>query len=109
FVLLHCYPFVREAGWLAHVYANVFFDVSLTIPHVARPAEMVRQALELAPLSKFLYASDAAQAPELYFLGARRWREALAELLPELPGDQERSARAILRENARALYGGSGS
>src|SRR5207237_2573118 len=37
FVLLHCYPFVREAGWLAHVYGNVFFDLSLTIPHVARP------------------------------------------------------------------------
>ena len=38
FVLLHCYPFVREAGWLAHVYGNVYFDLSLTIPHVARPA-----------------------------------------------------------------------
>jgi predicted TIM-barrel fold metal-dependent hydrolase len=33
FVLLHCYPFVREAGWLAHVYGNVFFDLSLSIPH----------------------------------------------------------------------------
>jgi hypothetical protein len=32
FVLLHCYPFVREAGWLAHVYANVWFDLSLTSP-----------------------------------------------------------------------------
>ncbi len=52
FVLLHCYPFVREAGWLAHVYGNVFFDLSLTIPHVSRPAEMVRQALELAPASQ---------------------------------------------------------
>jgi uncharacterized protein len=106
FVLLHCYPFVREVGWLAHVYPNVFFDVSLTIPHVARPAEMLRQAVELAPLSKLMYASDAARAPELYFLAARRWREALAEVLPELPGDGEASARAILRENARALYGG---
>src|SRR5437870_9472909 len=47
FVLLHCYPFVREAGWLAHVYGNVWFDVSLTIPHVARPAEALREALEL--------------------------------------------------------------
>src|SRR5262249_8461533 len=28
FVLLHCYPFVREAGWLAHVYGNVWFDLS---------------------------------------------------------------------------------
>lgn len=106
FVLLHCYPFVREAGWLAHVYANVFFDLSLTIPFVARPKEMVRQALELAPVSKLLYGSDAARAPELYFLAARWWRSALAEVLPGLlpEGEAEAAARSILRENALALY-----
>jgi uncharacterized protein len=106
FVLLHCYPYVREAGWLAHVYANVFFDLSLTIPHVSRPAEMVRQALELAPTSKLLYASDAARAPELYPLAATWWREALAEVLAEaLPARQaEEAGRRVLRENALALY-----
>jgi uncharacterized protein len=107
FVLLHCYPFVREAGWLAHVYPNVYFDLSLTIPHVARPAEALREALELAPVSKLLYASDAARAPELYFLAAKRWREALAEVLPELlpEAEADEAGRAILRENAVALYG----
>jgi predicted TIM-barrel fold metal-dependent hydrolase len=106
FVLLHCYPFVREAGWLAHVYANVWFDLSLTIPYVSRGAEMLRQALELAPVSKLLYASDAALAPELYYLGAKRWRDALAEVLPEvLPaGRAVEAGRAILRENALGLY-----
>ena len=106
FVLLHCYPFVREAGWLAHVYGNVFFDLSLTIPHVSRPAEMVRQALELAPVSKLLYASDAARTPELYFLAARWWREALAEVLPEMldADESERAARQVLRGNALGLY-----
>ena len=105
FVLLHCYPWVREAGWMAHVYGNVFFDVSLTIPHVARPAEMVRQALELAPVSKLLYASDAARTPELYWLASRWWREALAEVLPELfAEDAEWAARRILRENGLELY-----
>ncbi len=105
-VLLHCYPFVRHAGWLAHVYPNVYFDVSLTIPHVARPAEMLRQALELAPVSKLLYASDAARAPELYYLAARWWREALAEVLSEaLPlTEAEDAAVAILRNNALGLY-----
>ena len=103
FVLLHCYPFVREAGWLAHVYANVFFDLSLTIPHVAQPEQALREALELAPLSKLLYASDAARTPELYFLGATWWRDALAVVLPEL-GEGEAAARMILRENALALY-----
>jgi hypothetical protein len=105
FVLLHCYPFVREAGWLAHVYGNVWFDLSLTIPHVARPAEMLRQALELAPVSKLLYASDAARTAELYYLAAKWWREALAEVLPELFGDDaEWAARRVLRENALDLY-----
>jgi len=107
FVLLHCYPFVREAGWLAHVYANVFVDLSLTIPFVARPAEALREALELAPVSKLLYASDASRTPELYFLAAKWWREALAEVLSEaLPADEaEEAGGAILRENALALYG----
>jgi uncharacterized protein len=107
FVLLHCYPFVREAGWLAHVYGNVWFDVSLTIPHVSRPAEALREALELAPVSKLLYASDAARAPELYYLAAKWWREALAEVLSEAvpPDEAEHDGRAILRENALALYG----
>jgi predicted TIM-barrel fold metal-dependent hydrolase len=107
FVLLHNYPYVRQAGWLAHVYANVFLDVSLTIPHVSRPAEMVRQALELAPTSKLLYASDASRAPELYPLAARWWREALAEVLGEAlpPGEAEQAGRRVLRENALALYG----
>jgi uncharacterized protein len=106
FVLLHCYPFVRQAGWLAHVYANVFLDLSLTIPHVARPAAMLREALELAPVSKLLYASDAARTPELYHLAALWWRAALAEVLPELlpAAEAEDAARAILRENARGLY-----
>jgi predicted TIM-barrel fold metal-dependent hydrolase len=106
FVLLHCYPFVREAGWLAHVYGNVWFDLSLTIPHVSRPAEMLRQALELAPVSKLLYASDAARTPELYYLAATWWREALAEVLPDLlpAGEAEEAAELILRGNALELY-----
>jgi hypothetical protein len=99
FVLLHCYPFVREAGWLAHVYGNVYFDLSLTIPHVARPVEALQEALELAPLSKLLYASDAARTPELYLLAATWWRDALAEVL-----DDEDDARLVLRENARGVY-----
>jgi uncharacterized protein len=105
FVLLHCYPFVREAGWLAHVYPNVWFDLSLTIPHVSQAETAVREALELAPVSKLLYASDAARAPELYFVAATWWRDALAAVLPELSGDEaERDARLILRENAVSLY-----
>jgi uncharacterized protein len=107
FVLLHCYPFVREAGWLAHVYANVYFDVSLTIPHVARPADALAEALELAPVSKLLYASDAASTPELYLLAATWWRDALAAVLPLMLDDDAAAldaARLITRANARSVY-----
>jgi len=106
FVLLHCYPFVREAGWLASVYPNVFLDLSLTIPHVARPAAVLAEALELAPLSKLLYASDAVRTPELYPLAAIWWRDALAQVLSELlcARAAEAGARMILRENAIRLY-----
>ena len=106
FVLLHCYPFVREAGWLAHVYGNVYFDLSLTIPHVSRPAAALAEALELAPVSKLLYASDAARAPELYLLAATWWRDALAEVLPALLSADAAAAaaRMILRDNALGLY-----
>jgi hypothetical protein len=100
FVFLHCYPFVREAGWLAHVYGNVWFDLSLTIPHVSRPVAALEEALELAPISKLLYASDAARTPELYYLAATWWRDALAEVLSD-----EADARLVLRENALAVYG----
>ena len=106
FVLLHCYPFVREAGWLAAVYANVHLDLSLTIPHVSRPGAALAEAIELAPISKLLYASDGADEPELYLLAAIWWRDALAAVLPEAlpPSQAEDAARRILAENARTLY-----
>jgi predicted TIM-barrel fold metal-dependent hydrolase len=67
---------------------------------------MLRQALELAPVSKLLYASDAARTPELYYLAATWWREALAEVLPDLlpAGEAEEAAELILRGNALELY-----
>jgi uncharacterized protein len=66
----------------------------------------VREALELAPVSKLLYASDAARTPELYFLAAKWWRETLAAVLPELldEDDAHDAARRILHANARELY-----
>jgi predicted TIM-barrel fold metal-dependent hydrolase len=88
------------------VYGNVWFDLSLTIPHVSQPAQAIREALELAPVSKVLYASDAARTPELYYLAARWWRRALADVLPGLLPEKEAedAARLILRKNARRLY-----
>jgi hypothetical protein len=92
-----------DPGFLKPVF--VFLDLSLTIPHVSRPVEALREALELAPVSKLMYALDAV-APELSFLAARWRREALAEVLAEaLPANEAESAGlAILRKNALGLY-----
>src|SRR6185437_6749893 len=40
-ILLHCYPYQREAGWLAQVYPNVYLDVGLTVGHVGPRADAV--------------------------------------------------------------------
>ena len=111
-VVLHTYPYTRRAGWLASLYPNVFFDLSLAIPLTAHAAEsLLSEALELAPWSQLLYASDGFVGPELFFLGARRFREALRKVLEELSrrrllsgSEIEDLAEAVLRNNARGIY-----
>lgn len=83
--LLHCYPFIREAGYLASVYPNLYFDVSLAIPYAASGARRyVAEALELAPASKLLFATDANTIPEVFWAGAVGYRNAVAEVLEGL-------------------------
>jgi predicted TIM-barrel fold metal-dependent hydrolase len=114
FVLLHAsYPYVRELGYLAAMYPNVWADVGLAIPHLAAeiPA-MLRQLLGLAPLSKVVYSSDASQIPELFWLAARWGRRGLGTVLDELIAlgalDDDAAlaaARRVLGGNAAAIYG----
>ena len=114
FVLLHAsYPYVRELGYLAAIYANVYADVGLAIPHLAAeiPA-MLRQLLGLAPSTKVVYSSDASQIPELFWLAARWGRRGLGTVLDELvalgavdSGAALAVARKVLGENAAAIYG----
>ena len=112
-VLLHCYPYVREAGILAATYAQVVFDCSLVIPlGPAGATRYLAEALELAPASKLLYASDAHSWPEGHWLGARVYRQALGECLAAAhragylsAGDAEDDAAAVLGANARRVYG----
>ena len=81
-VLLHCYPFHRGGAFLAQAYPHVYLDLGLTINYTgARAAAVLAEALELAPFAKVLYSSDAFGLPELVYLGARLWRNAMAEVL----------------------------
>jgi hypothetical protein len=110
-VLLHCHPFVAEAAYLASVYAQVSLDLSLTVPFLgASTPRAFAEALALAPASKLLYGSDGFSIPELYWLGARWGRRALARALGEwrswgLPAaDCRDAAERILHRNAEGLY-----
>jgi hypothetical protein len=111
--LLHCYPYVRQAGYLAGIYSNVHLDLSLAItlvPH--RGAELIAEALELAPVGKLLFATDANRLPEVFLLATRWWRDSLARAFARLVEDgfvgEERAvawAESVLAGNARRLYG----
>jgi predicted TIM-barrel fold metal-dependent hydrolase len=111
-VLLHCYPFHREAGYLAHMFPHVFFDVGLALNYAGGHAStIVAESLEVAPFSKQLFSSDAWGASELHYLGARLWRNAMARVLGGLVesgewslGEARRVASMIGADNALALY-----
>jgi predicted TIM-barrel fold metal-dependent hydrolase len=81
-LLLHCYPYHRQAGYLAQAFEHVFFDVGLAINHLgARSVQLVAEAMDLAPFGKQLYSSDAYGLPELHFLGSVLWRRAMGEVV----------------------------
>jgi hypothetical protein len=114
FVLLHAsYPYVRELGYLAAVYPNVYADVGLAIPHLAAEIPtMLRQLLALTPTTKVVYSSDASQIPELFWLAARWGRRGLGTVLDELvglgalDGDEALAVgRRVLGGNAASIYG----
>ncbi|MBB3771412.1 hypothetical protein FHS55_002011 [Angulomicrobium tetraedrale] len=110
--LLHCYPFLREAAFLAEVFANVYVDIGV-IQNFTGPSapRVLAEIMELTPFYKQLYSSDAFGLAELHFLGARVFRNALASVLHDwiTRGEitvkkAESIARAIASENARRIY-----
>ena len=111
-MLLHNYPYHREAGYLAQVFPLVYADLGLAAHNVgARATALLGEALELVPLRKFLFSSDAFGLPELYYLGTWLFRRALSEFLAARLAaddmsysDAERVTRLIGAENARLAY-----
>lgn len=112
-LLLHCWPYQRQAAYLAAVFEQVYLDVGLTLHHVgpARAGAVLAEALEVTPFRKLLYSSDAYGVAEFYHLGALAFRQGLAELLQErVDGDELslpdalRIARWTGRDNALRVY-----
>jgi len=111
-MLLHCYPYHRQAAWLAQVFSCVHVDVGLAVSYVgARARQVLAEVLELAPYAKVLYSSNAFGLAELHMLGALRFRGALGALLEDacahdelVPGDAARIAHMIGSDNAHRVY-----
>jgi predicted TIM-barrel fold metal-dependent hydrolase len=111
-LLLHCYPYHREAGYLAQAFGNVYFDVGLALNHVGvRSTAVVAESFELAPFAKQLYSSDAWGPPELHHLGAALWRRAVTTVFGRWvedgdwsAADAQRVADMIGRDNASRVY-----
>jgi predicted TIM-barrel fold metal-dependent hydrolase len=112
-VFLHCYPFHRDAAYLASVFGNVYFDVGSALHyHGPSSAGLLAEAMEVAPFSKLLFSSDAFGLAEQYHLGAMLFRRALREVLGGwINADHcdtataKRIAEGIARGNALRIYG----
>jgi uncharacterized protein len=111
-MLLHCYPYHRQAGYLAHVFPHVYMDVGEALNHVgARSPAVLAEALELTPFHKMLYSSDAFGLPELHYLGAAGFRRDLARVTGAFvadgawsAADAERVGHLVGTANARRVY-----
>ena len=112
-MLLHNYPYHREAGYLAQVFPQVYVDAGLATHNLgSRAPALLAEALELAPYGKLLYSSDAFGLPELYYLGAMLFRRALSDFLAAGLAEDLHSERTVVRltrmlcaDNAKRAYG----
>ena len=86
-MLLHCYPYHRQAGYLAHVAPHVWFDTARPSRTAALGSlQLIRESLEVAPFDKVLFSTDAFGLAELLPVlarcyGAVGWRRSWTEWL----------------------------
>ena len=111
-LLLHNYPFHRNAGYLAQMFSHVYLDVGLGVNYTGvQSRQIIAESLELAPFTKLLFSSDAWGAPELHLLGSWLFRRGMARVIGGWVtsgdwtlADAERTISLISAENARRVY-----
>jgi predicted TIM-barrel fold metal-dependent hydrolase len=111
-VFLHCYPYHREAAYLAAVFPNVYLDLGSVLHYTGPSASaIVAQTMELAPFTRHLYSSDAFGVAEFYYLGALLFRRGIRSVLDEWVGrgdcsadEADRIAALAASGNARRIY-----
>ncbi len=112
-MLLHNYPYHREAGYLAQVFDHVYFDVGLGVNYSgAASRAVIAESFELGPFHKQMFSSDAWGPGELHYLGALQWRRGVASVIGGWVeqgewdlADAERVIRLVARDNAIRAYG----
>lgn len=112
-VLIHAgYPNIGKAAWISHLYTNCYFEVSLATPLIHHGMlRMYLEVMEVVPLTKILFGSDAYHIPEFYWLAAKWGRVFLSQALgvyvdAKLLTEDEAitAAKQILYKNNRRLY-----
>ncbi|MBX6385335.1 MAG: amidohydrolase family protein [Microbispora sp.] len=111
-VLLNCYPYHRQAAYLAGAFPHVYVDAGPAVAHTAAGSvHVLRELMELVPFHKQMYGSGCHGAAELCFLAALCHRRALARVLADRiaegewsPADAARIAHMIGSGNARRVY-----
>ncbi|KAG6519525.1 hypothetical protein ZIOFF_023019 [Zingiber officinale] len=117
-VLLHAsYPFAKEASYLASVYSQIYLDFGLAVPKLSVQGMIasMKELLELAPIKKasllVMFSSDGYAFPETFFLGSKRAREVVFNVLARACGDGDltvseslEAIEDIFRRNALQLY-----
>ncbi|MFC7384915.1 amidohydrolase family protein [Sphaerisporangium rhizosphaerae] len=111
-ILLRCYPYHRQAAYLASVYPHVYVDVGLAPTSTASgSAAIIGELLELVPYHKLMFSSDCRGVAEMCHLGALYFRRGLARALAARlregewsAADAARVAHMIGSGNARRVY-----
>ena len=63
-LLLHNYPFQRNAAYLAQVFGHVFVDTGLAVHNTGALSQtLIRETLELVPFGKLLFSSMRMGSP----------------------------------------------
>ena len=111
-LLLHNYPFHRQAGYLAQMFPHVYLDVGLAVNYTGTQSrQVIAESMELAPFTKILFSSDAWGAPELHLLGSWLFRRGMARVIGEWVSsgdwtlrDATRTISLVAADNARRVY-----
>jgi len=85
-ILVHMgYPYHREAGYMAQVLPRVYCDISEGVPFSGIGSQTIlREILEMAPLNKVMYGSDAYTVPEGIYASAKIGKRIVTAVMNDL-------------------------